>query len=275
MSAATAEATVGERARLQGGRRPTRRRGFPRPLGFVLGLSPLVLGLILWELFGDPMSFTFPPPSQWWTAAQGMHEEGLLLTAVWRTMLTFLLGLTLSVVVGVILGWAIGASRRVEAALSPLLDFFRSMPSPALVPIATVIFGVTVGMSAVVMLIAIVWPVILATVTARQTIPPVRLEMGRVLGLSKLDQMRKVVFPSLLPAIMTGTRVAVSQGFVIALLIDIIGSGAGVGRLLVVRQQTFDASSVWALLVVIGLFGLVANGLVAILDHRVQKGWRT
>ncbi|KRE39392.1 hypothetical protein ASG73_03460 [Janibacter sp. Soil728] len=275
MSAAIAEAAVGKRTGRQAGPKRTRRIGSSRPLGFVLGLSPLVLGLILWEVFGDPTSFTFPPPSQWWTAAQGMHQEGLLVVAVWRTMLTFLLGLAISVFVGVVLGWAIGASRRVELALSPLLDFFRSMPSPALVPIATVIFGVSIGMSAIVMLIAIVWPVLLATVTARQTIPPVRLEMGRVLGLSTIDQLRKVVFPSLLPAIMTGTRVAVSQGFVIALLIDIIGSGAGVGRLLVVRQQTFDAASVWALLVVIGLFGLVANGVVAILDHRVQKGWRS
>lgn len=270
MSAVTAETTVREIRR-----ETTSRRRSVRPLGFVLGLTPLVLGMLAWELLGDPMSFTFPPPSQWWTAAQGMHAEGLLLSAVWRTMVTFLLGLSLSVVVGVALGWAIGASRRVERALSPLLDFFRSMPSPALVPIATVIFGVTIGMSAVVMLIAIVWPVLLSTVTARQTIPPVRLEMGRALGLSALDRMRKVVFPSLLPAIMTGTRVAVSQGFVIALLIDIIGSGAGVGRLLVVRQQTFDAASVWALLIVIGIFGLVANGVVALIDHRVQKGWRS
>ena len=70
------------------------------------------------------------------------------------------------------------------------------------------------------------------------------------------------------------TLLLVSQGFVVALLIDIIGAGAGIGRLLVVRQQSFDAAAVWALLVIIGLAGLVANLLVSALDNRVQKGWR-
>lgn len=241
---------------------------------FLLGLTPLVLTLIAWQVLGSPMSFTFPNPGTWWDATVDMHAQGLLVPALTRTMLTFVYGLALSIVVGVIGGWFIGSSRLAERALSPVLDFFRAMPSPALVPVATVIFGVTVGMSAVVMLISIVWPILLSTITARKTIPAVRLEMGRVLGLTRLDQMRKIVFPSLLPAIMTGTRVSVSQGFVIALLIDIIGAGAGIGRLLVVRQQTFDAASVWALLVVIGLFGLVANGLVALLDHRIQRGWK-
>ena len=119
------------------------------------------------------------------------------------------------------------------------------------------------------------WPVLLAVASARQNIPHVRLEMGRVLGLSKAQQMLKVVLPSLLPAVMTGSRVVVSQGFVVALLIDIIGAGAGIGRLLVVRQQAFDASAVWALLVIIGLFGLVANLIVAAADNRVQTGWRS
>lgn len=248
--------------------------GSGRRLAFVLGLTPLVVGLVVWQIAGSPMSFTFPNPGTWWRAALSMHEQGLLIPALMRTILTFVYGLALSVLVGVGAGWFIGANRLAERALSPVLDFFRAMPSPALVPVATVIFGVTVGMSAVVMLISIVWPVLLSTISARKTIPPVRLEMGRVLGLSRFDQMRKIVFPSLLPAIMTGTRVAVSQGFVIALLIDIIGAGAGIGRLLVVRQQTFDGASVWALLVVIGLFGLLANGLVALLDHRVQRGWK-
>lgn len=249
-------------------------KGIDGRAAFLLGLTPLVLGLIAWQVLGSPMSFTFPSPDTWWEATKNMHAADELMPALMRTVLTFVYGLALSVVVGVAAGWFIGSSRLAERALSPILDFFRAMPSPALVPVATVIFGVTVGMSAVVMLISIVWPILLSTISARKTIPPVRLEMGRVLGLSTFDQMRKIVLPSLLPAIMTGTRVAVSQGFVIALLIDIIGAGAGIGRLLVVRQQTFDAASVWALLVVIGLVGLVANGLVALLDHRVQRGWK-
>ncbi|WP_068398765.1 ABC transporter permease [Kribbia dieselivorans] len=254
----------------------TRRSGLSiTPLTFVIGLTPLVLVLVGWQVFGDPVDFTFPPPSTWWEATKLMWASGELPTALTRTLWTFALGLVFSVVLGTALGWLIGASKTVDRALSPLLDFFRSMPSPAIVPVATIVFGVTIRMSVVVMVLALIWPVLLAVASSRQNIPTVRLEMGRVLGLSGFDRMRKVVLPSLLPAVMTGTRVVVSQGFVVALLIDIIGAGAGIGRLLVVRQQSFDAAAVWALLVIIGLAGLVANLLVSALDNRVQRGWRS
>lgn len=269
MPAETSQTVVGPRVK-------TRRvwRGRVRGASLLLGLTPLVLLLGAWEVFGEAASFTFPTPSTWWSATVRMMDEGVLLPALQRTLLTFILGAAIAVVTGTLLGWAIGASRTVERLLGPMLDFFRALPSPALVPVATVLFGVTIGMSTIVMVVAIVWPVLLSTISARHTVPTVRLDMGRVLGLSRLEQMRKVVLPSLLPAVMTGTRVAVSQGLIVALLIDIIGSGEGIGRLLVVRQQSFDAASVWALLVIIGIFGLVVNGVVAILDERVQRGWR-
>ncbi|OUZ10308.1 hypothetical protein BHE97_08150 [Aeromicrobium sp. PE09-221] len=241
----------------------------------LVGLLPLVLGLALWEALGTDQSFSFPRPSSWWAAASDMWQAGELAPALRRTVLTFVLGLSASIVVGSALGWLIGASTRFHQALNPILEFIRSTPSVAIVPVATVLFGVSMRMSIVVMLTAIIWPVLLSTTTARRTITPVRLEMGHVVGLSRSDQMRKVVFPSLLPAIMTGTRVSASQGLIIALIIDIIGSGEGIGRVLVEKQQLYEAASVWALMVIIGLLGLVANGLVGAVDSYVQRGWRT
>lgn len=237
-----------------------------------MGLTPLLLLLLLWQLFGSTESLTFPPPSSWWQAANDLFLSGELTQAMSRTLMTFILGVSVAIVVGVAIGWLTGSSRRLARAVNPILELFRTTPTPALVPIATVLFGVSISSSIVIMLISVVWPVLLNTVSSRQLIPAVRIEASEILGLNKFDRMRKVIFPSLLPDIMTGVRTTVSLGFIVALLIDIIGSGAGLGRLLVVSQQQFDSASVWAILVIIGFFGLIVNGAVIYLDTLVKHG---
>lgn len=254
-----------------------RRRGVRRMpiIQALTGLTPLIVLLTAWQVWGSETAFTFPPPSTWWTAAQSMRETGELTPALARTLQTFLYGTGAAIAVGVVLGSMIGASSRISRALSPILEFVRSMPAPTMVPVAVVLFGVSVAMSVFVMVLAVVWPVLLSTAEARRNVPQVRLDAGEVLGLGRTSRLRKVVFPSLLPDIMIGARVSVSLGFVVSLLVDIVGSGEGLGRLLVVRQQSFDAPAVWAILVVIGAFGFVANGLVAVLEKRVRRGWAT
>lgn len=253
---------------------PTRRRnGHHRGLRLIVGLSPLVGGLLLWQALGSDDAFTFPRPSSWFDAARTMWQSGELGPALRQTLTTFALGTGVAIVIGAALGWTIGALRSADRSLSPSLEFLRAAPAPALVPVATVLLGVSTLMSVVVMVTAVVWPVLLSTASARREIPPVRLDAGRVLGLSRWHRIRKIEFPSLLPGIMTGVRVTTSLGFVVSLVLDIIGSGSGIGRLLVIKQQSFESPSVWAILVVIGLFGLAANSLVAVAEERVRRGW--
>ena len=68
--------------------------------------------------------------------------------------------------------------------------------------------------------------------------PAVRLDMSRTLGLSIGDRWRKVVLPTLAPAILLGVRIASALALIVALLVDILGAGKGIGRLLVASQQS-------------------------------------
>jgi len=79
----------------------------------------------------------------------------------------------------------------------------------------------------------------------------------------------KVVLPSLAPGIMLGVRVASSMALIITLLVDILGAGAGIGRLLVEGQQRFDASAAWGLLFIIGTFGYLTTVFVMWAEQRV------
>jgi ABC-type nitrate/sulfonate/bicarbonate transport system permease component len=113
------------------------------------------------------------------------------------------------------------------------------------------------------------WPILLNAETAMRSIPAVRLEMSRTMGLSPVQRWGKVVLPSLAPGIMLGVRVASSMALIITLLVDILGAGAGIGRLLVESQQRFDASAAWGLLFIIGTFGYLTSVFLMWAEQRV------
>ena len=84
---------------------------------------------------------------------------------------------------------------------------------------------------------------------------------GNGVGKDADEQFRwcSVIVPSLTPQIMLGVRIASALALIVTLLMDIFGTGTGLGRLLVVSQQSFDASAVWGLLCIVGLFGYVTS----------------
>jgi sulfonate transport system permease protein len=237
----------------------------------VRGLLPLIVFLTAWQVFGDPQSTTVPTPDTWLTALRTMYEDGALVPALASTLRTFAIATVIAIVGGVALGVAIGSSPRLARALGPLLEFLRALPPPTLVPVVVLLIAATLWAGVTVVVLAIIWPILLNTVTARRTVPLVRLEMARNIGLSRRARLAKVILPSLTPAILLGIRIAISIALVVTLVADILGSGDGAGRLIVERQQTFDAPSVYGLLAIIGAFGFVVNAGLAHCEGLIMR----
>ncbi len=166
------------------------------------------------------------------------------------------------------MGAAIGASRRIDRALTPSIDFVAAVPGAALVPVAVLLLGPNRLSGVAVVALIVSWPILLNTATAMRSIPAVRLEMSRTIGLSLLQRWGKVILPSLVPGIMLGVRVASSLALIITLLVDIFGAGAGIGRLLVESQQRFDASAAWGLLLMVGTFGYLMSLFLAWVERQ-------
>jgi sulfonate transport system permease protein len=224
----------------------------------------------MWQLAASDDSVSLPPPDEWLKALARLHAEGLLSPAIEQTLGTYLLGLGFAAVIGAGVGAAIGTSRRVDRALTPSIDFVVAVPGAALVPVAVLMLGPSQVSGVAVVALIVSWPILLNTATAMRSIPGVRLEMSRTLGLSPLQRWGKVILPSLAPGIMLGVRVASSLALIITLLVDIFGSGAGIGRLLVQSQQRFDASASWGLLLMLGTFGYLASVLVTWVERRLS-----
>ncbi|MCE7010890.1 ABC transporter permease subunit [Kibdelosporangium philippinense] len=228
----------------------------------VRGLLPLVVLLGLWQLFGDPESPYFPPPSEWVSAVQPLVDNSTLWDAIGATALTFLLGLVLATVIGSAVGTVVGASKPVDRALSPSLEFLRALPAASLVPVAALILGYTTSMKLVVVVLPATWPILLACRTARRSLSPVLLDVPKTLGLSRWERVTKILTPALLPAVLLGVRVAAPLALIITLLVEIITRVDGLGAVLGAAQANFLSAQVYGLLVVTGVLGYVVNWIV-------------
>jgi ABC-type nitrate/sulfonate/bicarbonate transport system permease component len=240
----------------------------------VVGLLPILLGLVVWQVVGDPGSTSFPPPSSWLSAIRELYRDGTLMPALGHTLLTFVLSLLVATILGAAVGVAVGGSERLDRALTPLMDIFRALPPPVVVPVTSLVLGATQQAAVGIVAFAIVWPILLNTAAAMRAIPPVRVEMSRALGLARGERLVKVIFPSLLPAIGLGVKIAVAISLVVTLLVDILGAGDGAGRLILERQQTYDPAGVFGLLAIIGAFGFLANAAVGAGEDRILRNWK-
>jgi sulfonate transport system permease protein len=204
-----------------------------------------------------------------------MYRAGTLGPALLDTLGVFALSLVVTIVVGVILGIITGGSRRIDRALRPLFDFFRTLPAPAIVPAVGLLIGSSLSAGVVVVVIASVWPILLNTASAMRSVPQVRFEMSRTLGLTRWERLTKIVLPSLVPGVILGTRIAVSIVLIVTLLAEILGLGSsgGVGMLFLQRQSSLDGSAVWALLLIVGVFGYLVNVLLSYAEGRLLRNW--
>lgn len=242
-------------------------------LGELRGVAPIIVALGLWQLLGDPRSPTLPSPSAWWQAVERLRQAGQLWHPLETTLLLFLAGLVLATLIGVVLGTALGSSRRLMRATGPLLEFLRTTPAPAIVPGVILLFGANTPSDIGVIVYGAVWPILLNTASARSALPAARLDVASSLNLSRPARMLKIIAPSLLPGILTGVRVATPICLIMTLLADFLLTSGGLGQSLVQLQQAFDASGTLALLAVIGLLGLLLNAVIASAERLMLRHW--
>ena len=255
------------------GTRPTgpslrRRAGSFPPLR---GLLPLALLLGLWQLLGSESSPYFPPPSTWVRGLRALWDNGTLWPAAVETLVTFALSLVAATVLGSALGILVGASRKVDRALGPSLEFARAMPPAAMVPIAALLIGYDETMKVAVVTFAAVWSILLNTRAGVRALDPVLLDTAKSLHLTLFDRLRKCIVPALMPAILLGVRVAAPVSLVITLLVEILTRVGGLGGLIALSQRNYLSAQVYGLILVAGLFSFVLNGLVAVLEGFVFR----
>jgi NitT/TauT family transport system permease protein len=239
-------------------------------------LLPVIgpLGLfIVWDLvvrLGFIKAILLPPPLATLEAlVMGLAGGALLgdfIVTVWRTLQAFLI----AAIIGMPLGVLLGSNERAYRSVEFLIDFFRSTPSSALIPLFLLIFGVSdvnkVAIAAFGAFLIVVFNSAYGVINARKQ----RVMAARVMGATRWQIFKDVlVWESLQPSFV-GLRSAVSMALVIVIVAEMfIGSENGLGHRIINAQQVLNVRSMYAAILAAGALGYVLNILFLVLERRI------
>src|SRR5262245_48251602 len=211
------------------------------------GFLPLAAFLVFWQLIQSGPSPYFPPPSLWFNAIAAIPYAQLG-DAISATLLSFLVGMAIAIVIGGLFGVLMGYSPTLNRALDPLFEFMRALPPPTIVPIAVLLIGYDERMKLVVIVLSALWPILLNTAATVHAINPLLLDVSSTFKLSHRETISKIIVPSAVPGLLIGIRVAIPLALVVTLLVEMLTSIPGLGAMIIMAQRNFNAAQVYGLL---------------------------
>jgi NitT/TauT family transport system permease protein len=202
-----------------------------------------------------------PLPSAVLASAAGLATNGAFLASVGSTMAVWAMATVVAVVLGVSVGLLLGTLRWVERALSPLIEFLRPFPAVVLIPLVLLIVQDDTKTEVVIIVYAAVWPVLINTIYGVQAVNQLAKETLRSFGFGPLSIAFRVSLPSAAPFAATGVRIAASLAFVVAVAVELVGTGMnGIGAFTATEEGgTGDITILIAAAVWSGLIGLAIN----------------
>ncbi|PNI10434.1 ABC transporter permease [Arthrobacter sp. AFG7.2] len=272
MSSATL-ATGGAAPRAE---RPRRKAG-KGAANQLLGVLGIIGFLATWELIPrlGLIDERFLPPASEVIAAL-VVDFGL--TAFWiavaETMKAWFLGLLMAVAAAVLLGFIIGSSDFLRKATNSTVEFLRPIPSVALIPLAVLLFGVKIESSLLLIVYASFWQVLIQVLYGVADVDMLANNTAKSYGLGTMARIRYVVFPTALPYLMTGVRLAAAVALVLAITAELVIGSPGLGREIALAQSGGAISGMYALVLATGLIGVLINMLMRRIEKRIL-GWHS
>lgn len=197
-------------------------------------------------------------------------------SAVGDTLTGYAVGLAISFVAGAPIGLAIGFWRRARQSTRFVLDFLRTIPPIALIPLVLLELGPTRRAEVVLIVIAVLPLLIVQGIYAAKEVDDGHREVARSYRLGRVERFRRVYLPSVLPSVLTGLRVASTAALLIAIASELLANVPGIGMEMSTQQllihSPHDAGPLFAYVLTSGILGLLLNGIVLQL-RRHTVGW--
>jgi len=248
-----------------------RRRAMVQNL--LIRLVSLAIFLMLWQIGAasvDPVLFTTPTKVA--IAAVDMLASGELWSALWPSLLILVMGLTLAIVFGTLLGLALGRFHILDIGLTVYITFLYSIPSVALVPLIVLWAGYETTAKVIILFLFAFFPMVINTYQGVKAVDPKLLEVGRAFRCSERQLWTNIVLPGALPFIVTGIRLAVGRGMIGMVLADLYTAISGIGYLIVRTASTFQVDKMFVPIVTLGLLGVTLTALLRAVE-KVVAPW--
>jgi nitrate/nitrite transport system permease protein len=232
-------------------------------------LPPLVgfgLLVLIWELVAMKSTTGFPAPSETWRQAlivfsdpfysKGPNDQGVgwnVLSSLQRVAL----GFGLAAAVGIPAGFAIGRFEFLSRMFNPLISLLRPVSPLAWLPIGLLVFKGANPAAIWTIFICSIWPMVINTAVGVQRVPSDYMNVAKVLNLSEWKIFTKILFPAVLPYMLTGVRLAVGTAWLVIVAAEMLTGGVGIGFWVWDEWNNLNVSNIIIAIFVIGIVGLV------------------
>ena len=238
--------------------------------GLALQVIPPVLGLALlvgvWALVSISTASSIPGPAETWAQAvelfsdpfyrNGPNDQGV----GWNVLMSLervAVGFGLAALVGIPAGFAIGRFEFLSHMFNPLISLLRPVSPLAWLPIGLLVFKGANPAAIWTIFICSIWPMIINTAVGVQRVPQDYMNVARVLNLSEWKILTKILFPSVLPYMLTGVRLAVGTAWLVIVAAEMLTGGVGIGFWVWDEWNNLNVKNIIIAIFVIGIVGLV------------------
>lgn len=251
-----------------------RRAWLNKLAGIALQLLPQVLGIallvLIWSILAEKNN-ALPTPTATYQEAlkvfadpfyqNGPNDQGIGWN-IYASLKRVALGFGLAAMIGIPLGFMIGRFQFLAGMFNPIISLLKPVSPLAWLPIGLLVFKAAHPAAIWSIFICSIWPMIINTSIGVQRVPQDYLNVARVLDLSEWKIFTSILFPSVLPYMLTGVRLAIGTAWLVIVAAEMLTGGVGIGFWVWDEWNNLNVPHIIIAIVVIGLVGLILEQIL-------------
>jgi ABC-type nitrate/sulfonate/bicarbonate transport system permease component len=235
----------------------------------IIVLALVVAIEIYGRLFADP-AFLQPPSEVLRAWFVTVLPDDRIMTALGMSVLEIASAYALSVVLGTAIGLAVGSTALSQQGFYPLILVLYAIPQVSLIPLFVLMFGLGSASKIAFGFSHGIFPVMVAVIGGMSNVPTLYLRGARSMGASRLDIVRHVIFPNMVPSFFVGLRLAMTMTMLGVILAELYVSTAGVGYFTRVFAENYNPAPLFALVGSLAAIALAFNACVRVAERRLS-----
>jgi ABC-type nitrate/sulfonate/bicarbonate transport system permease component len=231
--------------------------------------TPVIAVAALWAFTESTDTYYYPPLGDVVDSFRGNWLFDRFASDLLPSLGRLLAGYAIAALIGIGCGVVLGQFRALRRQASPVVEFLRAIPPPALIPFTILVFGIGAGAKVFLIAFVCVWPILLNTIDGVAGMHPTLLDTGRAYRISARDRLLHVSLPAASPQISAGMRTSLSLALILMVISEMVASTDGIGYFVLQAQRTYAITDMWSGILLLGILGYGLNAVFTLAEHRI------
>jgi len=237
----------------------------------------VILGFVLfWEFAGrvlvDP-AFLAPPTAVIQSLFGRIFADPAIVRAIWMTIIEVTIAYALAVIFGIAIGMLVGMTERGRKAFFPIIVMIWVIPNVTLLPLFMVVFGFGPVGKILYAFSGGIFPIMVNVIAGMRNVNQLYLRGATSMGASRMEVMRHVVFPNMVPSVFTGLRLGMIVTMLGVIASELFVSANGIGRYTRAFSEVYDPAPLFALIMTLAAISITLNEIVRTAERRFTR-WK-